>query len=162
MATDMFLKIDGIPGESTDKAHTEWIEIESWSFGASQPSAGSASTGGARTAQRVDFTDINVVKGVDKASADILFCCANGKHIKEVKIEVCRASESKEKYYEIVMTDVIISNYSNAQSTGGIPNEQVSFNPGRIEWIYTEMDHGTGKPKGPIQHHWSLTENKGG
>jgi len=31
MAVDVFLKIDGIPGESTDDKHKEWIEILSYS-----------------------------------------------------------------------------------------------------------------------------------
>lgn len=31
MATDFFLKIDGIPGESKDKTHKDEIDIMSWS-----------------------------------------------------------------------------------------------------------------------------------
>ena len=163
MAGDMFLYIDGIKGESTDDAHKEWIELESWSFGMNQRSSGSAkSTGGARTAERVDISDIVVTKQIDKASAPLAFHCANGKHIKEVKIEVCRASEKKEKYYEILMNDVLVSSVQPSQATGSIPTESISFDPGRIEWIYVEMDHKTGKPKGPIQHHWDMTANKGG
>ena len=33
MAVDMFLKIDGVDGESTDSAHDKWIEILSYSHG---------------------------------------------------------------------------------------------------------------------------------
>ena len=29
MAFDAFIKIDGIPGESTDEKHKEWIEVGS-------------------------------------------------------------------------------------------------------------------------------------
>ncbi|MGH2589037.1 MAG: type VI secretion system tube protein Hcp [Dehalococcoidia bacterium] len=33
-AFDTFAKLGDIRGESTDKDHKDWIEIESWSFGA--------------------------------------------------------------------------------------------------------------------------------
>ncbi len=45
MASDMFLKIDGIPGESTDKAHANEIEVLSFSWGIQQQRSGSASSG---------------------------------------------------------------------------------------------------------------------
>ena len=37
MAVDMFLKIDGIPGESTDASHKDEIDIFSYTWGESQP-----------------------------------------------------------------------------------------------------------------------------
>ena len=45
MAFDAFLKVDGIPGESTDDKHKDWIEVLSFNHGVSQPAGGS---GGAR------------------------------------------------------------------------------------------------------------------
>lgn len=47
MAFDAFLKIDGIPGESTDDKHKEWIEIASYRQGVSQPASATASSVGA-------------------------------------------------------------------------------------------------------------------
>ncbi len=37
MAFDAFLKIDGIPGESTDDKHKDWIEVLSYGVGIQQP-----------------------------------------------------------------------------------------------------------------------------
>jgi type VI secretion system secreted protein Hcp len=37
MAVDLFLKIDGIQGESTDASHTDETDILSYSWGESQP-----------------------------------------------------------------------------------------------------------------------------
>ena len=67
MATDAFLKIDGIDGESTDKKHKNWIEILSYSHGMSQPSSIASGTGGL-TAERVSMSDFSVMKVLDKAS----------------------------------------------------------------------------------------------
>ena len=164
MAFDCFLKVDQVDGESTDDKHKQWIEILSYSHGVSQPSSGSASSGGGRSAERCDHQDFSVVKTLDKTSPKLnLFCC-NGTHIRTVKLELCRASESKEKYMEYLMSDVIVSSVRpGGTSQGGeaLPLEEVSFNYGKIEWIYVETDHKTGKPAGSVQTHWDLVSNKG-
>ena len=70
MAFDAFIKIDGIPGESTDDKHKDWIEILSFHWGVSQPSSGGRSTGGAASAERCNHTDFSIVHTLDKASAN--------------------------------------------------------------------------------------------
>ena len=55
MAFDAFMKVDGIDSESTDDKHKGWIEILSFSFGVAQNTSGSASSGGARSAERADI-----------------------------------------------------------------------------------------------------------
>ena len=165
MAFDCFLKIDGVDGESTDDKHKMWIELLSFSHGVSQPSSGAVSSGGARSAERCDHQDFSVVKTLDKASPKLnLFCC-NGKHIANVKVELCRATENKEKYMEYKMTDVIVASVrpgGSAQGGEALPLEEVSFNYGKITWNYIETDHKTGKPGGNLETHWDLVTNKGG
>ena len=165
MAFDAFLKIDGVPGESTASKHKDWIEILSYSTGVSQLGSGSASSGGARSAERANLQDFSIVKTLDKASPKLnLFCC-NGTHIKEVVVTLHRATGDKQKYMEYKMSDVIVSSVRPGGSAKGgeaLPLEEVSFNYGKIEWIYTETDHQTGKPKGDVKGHWDLVTNKGG
>jgi type VI secretion system secreted protein Hcp len=165
MAFDCFLKIDNLPGESTDDKHKDWIEILSYSHGLSQPGSGSVSSGGGRSAERCDHQDFSVVKVLDKASAKLALFCCNGTHIAKIKMELCRASGDKTKYMEYVLSDVIVSSYRPGGSSQGgetLPLEEVSFNYGKIEWGYTETDHATGKPKGDVKAHWDLKVNKGG
>ena len=52
MPFDAFLKLDGIPGESQDDKHKEWIELHSFSMGIAQTAGGQRSTTGAATAGR--------------------------------------------------------------------------------------------------------------
>ena len=165
MAFDAFLKIDGIPGESTDDKHKDWIEILSYSHGLSQPAAGARSTGGAASAERCNHQDFSIVKVLDKASPKLALYCCNGTHIKSVKLELCRATGDKQKYMEYLMSDVIVSSVrpgGSAQGGETLPLEEVSFNYGKIEWSYTETDHQTGKPKGDVKAHWDLVHNRGG
>lgn len=165
MAFDTFLKISTIPGECTDDKHKDWIEILSYSCGVSQPSSGSRSTGGAASAERCNHQDFSIVKVLDKASPKLFLALCKGEHIPSVKLELCRATGDKQKYMEYTMGDVIVSSMhpgGSAQGSESLPLEQVSFNYGKIEWVYTETDHATGRPKGDVKANWSLVANKGG
>lgn len=164
MAFDAFIKISTIPGESTDDKHKDWIEVLSYSWGVSQMSSGSSSSGGARSAERCNHQDFSVVHTLDKAAPKLFLACCKGEHIPEVKIELCRATGDKTKYMEYKLTDVIISSVvpSGAAKSGeSLPTEQISFNYSKIELIYTETDNKTGKPKGDVKASWDLSTNKG-
>lgn len=165
MAFDAFLKIDGIPGESTDSKHKDQIEVLSYHTGASQPSSGSSSSGGARSAERVNLSDFSIVKTLDKASPKLFLHCCNGQHIKEVTLALFRATGDKAKYMEYKLSDVLVSSFRPGGSSGSgesLPLEEVSFNYGKIELIYTATDQKTGKAAGDVKSHWSAVENKGG
>ncbi len=162
---DSFIKIQDIPGESTDDKHADWIEILSFSHGVSQPGSGSVSSGGSRTAERCEHQDFSIVKTLDKATPKLNLYCCNGTHIPEIVVELCRAGGDKQKYMEYKMTDVIISSVRPGGSAKGgdnLPLEEVTFTYGKIDWTYTETDHKTGAPKGDVSTHWNLHTNTGG
>jgi type VI secretion system secreted protein Hcp len=160
---DAFVKIEGIPGESTDAKHSTWIEVLSFHWGINQPASLSRSSAGSRSAERVNHDDFSIVKAIDKATPKIFEKCCTGEHIKEIKLELCRATGDKQKYMEYLLKDVIIA----SQSPGGaakdaetIPLEEVKFSYGEINLTYTETDHQTGKPKGDVKAGWSLVKNQ--
>jgi type VI secretion system secreted protein Hcp len=163
MAGDMFLKIQTIDGESTDAAHKDWIEISSFSWGLTQKTSGSGSSGGARSAERADHSDFNVMKTMDKATPKIALALLKGEHIPEVIVSLHRAVGDKQKYMEYKMSDVMISSYqeSGASGASALPMESLSFNYGKIECIYTCTDHKTGKPAGDVKSTWDVTKNDG-
>jgi type VI secretion system secreted protein Hcp len=166
MGFDCFLKIEGIPGESTDDKHKDQIEILSYSHGVKQASSGSASTAGGRGSQRCDHEDFTIVHDIDKSSPKLALFCCNGKHIPSIVMEICRATGDKQKYMEYKLSDAIVSSVrpagSSKEEKQTIPLEQVSFSYGKIEWTYTATDHKTGKAAGDVKAHWDLTANKGG
>ena len=79
MPTDIFMKINGIQGESRDKHHKDEIEVLSWSWGLSNQ-ATAPSAGGGAGAGKVKFQDISFTHLVDKASPNLMLSCASGKH----------------------------------------------------------------------------------
>ncbi|MHC1742010.1 MAG: Hcp family type VI secretion system effector [Syntrophobacteraceae bacterium] len=164
MAFDAFIKIDGIPGESTDDKHKDWIEVLSYSWGVSQPKSASASTAGGASAERADFQDFSIVKALDKASPKIALACAGGKHVKEVKLELCRAGGDKVKYMEYKMTNCIITSCRRGGAAQGgetLPLEEVGFDYGKIEWTYTQQKREDGSGGGQVAANWDLQANKG-
>jgi len=161
MAVDMFMQIEGIPGESTDEAHAEWMELLSYSHGLSQPVSGSSGTGG-RTGGRADFQDFTVVKTIDCGSPDLAIYCASGKHIPSIVIELCLATEDKHTFMKFEMSDVIVSSVSQDGSSDMSevrPTEVVTFAYGKLVWEYTPVDQ-TGAAGAASTRTWNLETNK--
>jgi len=160
MAFDAFLKIEGIPGESTDDKHKDWIEVLSYSWGVTQGASASASTSGGATHQRADFQDFMISKTLDKASPKLALACADGTHVKTVTLELCRAGGDKVKYMEYKMTNCIVSSAGVGGGAGGEPTENVTFNYGKIEWTYTQQKRADGSGGGQVAAGWNLEANK--
>lgn len=161
MAFDAFLKIDGIPGESTDDKHKDWIEIASFAHSLDQPASATASSAGGATAERVNHSTFDFVHLLDKASPKLYEACCTGKHIKEVTFELCRAGGDKMKYMEIKLEQVLISRVAPHGAQGeDFPKEQVSMSYGKIKWTYTQQKRADGAGGGNVSAGWDLTANK--
>lgn len=160
MAFDAFIKIDGIPGESTDSKHKNEIELESFSWGVSQ-SGVSGGRGGGMSAGKASFTDFSVVKIVDKASAALFGACATGKHNKEVIVTLRRAGGDQMDYLVYKFTDVMITNYqaAGAPGGGGLPTESISFNYSKLQIDYTVMNE-KGQAAGKVGFTYDLKQSK--
>ena len=163
MAFDSFIKIDGIPGESLDDKHKDWIEVLSFDHMMDQPASATASSAGGATAERVNHGTFNFVHHLDKASPKLYEACCTGKHIKEVTFELCRAGGDKLKYMEIKMEQVLVSSVTKAGSStgeGSFPSESVSLSYGKIKWTYTQQKRQDGTGGGNVSAGWDLTANK--
>lgn len=162
-AYDCFLKIDGIPGESTDDKHKDWIQIVSYSFGETQSQSATRTTAGGAAAQRVAMQDFKFTKITDKASPMLFLACANGRFIKEVKLEVSRAGGDKLKFLEIKLENVVVSSFVNLGNSGSalsVPMEEISLNFGKIKITYTTQKRADGSGGGNVEAGWDLQMNK--
>jgi len=158
-AVDYFLKIEGIDGESTDKAHIKWIEVDSFSFGASQ--TGSFSAGGGGGAGKVQFQDFHFTSRVSKASPNMFLKCATGEHIKEGTISCRKAGGDQQKDFMFIkMTDVMVTSYQTGGSGNVVPTDQVSLNFTKIEFSYAPQDPTTGQLLPAVITGWDLKANK--
>jgi len=159
MAADMFLKMDGIEGESSDDKHKNEIEVESFSWGVTQ--TGTFAFGGGGGAGKAQFNDFHFVTNTSKASPKLFLACATGEHIKDATLSVRKSgSDSKQDYLFIKMTDVLVSSYQTGGSQGGgNPVDQVSLNFAKIEYSFKPQ-----KPDGSLDAAivagWDLKLNK--
>ena len=161
MAFDAFIKIDGIPGESSDAKHAEWVEIVSFSHSMDQPASATASSAGGATAERVNHSTFNFTHLLDKASPKLYEACCTGKHIKEVTLELCRSGGDKVKYMEIKLEQVLISSIAPTGSADtDFPREAVKLSYGKIKWTYTQQKRADGAGGGNVSAGWDLTTNK--
>jgi type VI secretion system secreted protein Hcp len=157
MAVDMFLKLDGIKGESQDHKHKDEIHIESFSWGMSQ--TGASATGGGGGAGKVAVHDISITKFVDKASPALMLNCCGGKHIKEGLITVRKAGEKPVEYLKIKLNDIIVSGVQAAGHGSDLLTENVTLNFAKFHVEYTEQAaDGTGKPGGEMG--WDVKANQ--
>ena len=155
LAVDMFLKVDGIKGESTARGgHEDWIEIESFGWGESRPSGG---TGQGRRRSSASFSDVSVVKGVDAASPHLFQACATGKHYSSATLVIRKAGEPFD-YFSIRLQDVRVSSVKLSHSEKrDVPMEEITLTYGKITWSYDPQDAKGGK----VETGWDLMANKG-
>ena len=158
MAVDMFLKIDGIKGESFDDKHKDEIDVLGWSWGSSQ--SGTTHTGGGGGAGKVNVQDISFTKYVDKATPMLLKACCNGQHIKEVNLVVRKAGEKPLEYLKIKLSDCLVSSLSTG-GTGGQDRltENISINFGKFQMTYTAQD-AMGAAAGEVPFAFDVKANK--
>jgi len=94
-SVDYYLKLDGIPGESTDSKHKGEIDLESWGWG--QTNAGTHGGGSGGGAGKVNMHDFNFTMKINKASPKLFLACATGQHIKEALLTCRRAGKEQQE-----------------------------------------------------------------
>jgi type VI secretion system secreted protein Hcp len=160
MAFDAFIKIKDIDGESTDGKHQGWIEVTAYSHGVNQSVSSTASSAGGASSERANFHDFSFTKQLDIASPPLALACADGTHIDEIIVELCRAGTEKVKFMEYKLTNCLITGVNTTGSGGGdLPTEAVTIAYGKINWAYVKQDRQGGKAAGNMAAGWDLQKN---
>jgi len=158
-AVDYYLKIEGVDGESADSKHKGSIDIESFSWGASQ--GGSFSSGGGGGAGKVSMQDFHFVMKVNKASPKLMLACATGQHIKKAVLIARKAGKDQQEYMKVTMSDILVSSFQTGGSEGSntLPTDQISLNFAKIEFEYKEQK-ADGTLGGSIKAGYDVKANK--
>lgn len=182
---DMFLRIDGIPGESIDEAHEKWIDLLSFNQGMEQSMT---YVGGTR------FKEVEVLKAIDKASPKLYEALNTGEVIASLEIEIVNP-DNKTAVMKVILEDVMVTSIetgltifkdwgsaspiiyqsvdiSSPQISKASPIlakplafghdarhlEEVTFSFKKIQWIYTYTD--AGGQSQTVTSGWDLVQNK--
>lgn len=156
---DYFLKIDGIPGESTDAKHKNEIDVLSFSFGESQ--TGTFAFGGGGGSGKVQMQDFHFVMNINKASPKLFLACATGEHIKSAILTARKAGKEQQEYLKVTMSDLLVSSFQTNGSGGSdpLPMESIALNFSEIEIEYKDQT-AQGGLGGSTKAKYSLKENK--
>ena len=153
-AVDMFLKIEGVDGESKDKTHGKEIDVLSLSWSTAMQSSRAGGAG------KVSAEELAITKYIDKATPKLFEALASGQHVAEAKIVVRNAGGNPVEYLKYTLKDIMVSSYSTSGSSGeDRPTESISFNYGKIEVEYTELN-ADGTPGKVTVRGWDVTKKQ--
>jgi type VI secretion system secreted protein Hcp len=159
MSGDIFLKLDGIEGESADSKHKGEMQLETFSWGESNATSFTHGTGGG--VGKVHMQDIHFTKVIDKGSPNLMLACASGKHIASGMITFRKAGEEQQEFLKIKLTDVMVASITLQDHSAGatLPHESVALSFGKIEMEYKPQKK-DGQLDGAVPFGWDIKENK--
>jgi type VI secretion system secreted protein Hcp len=158
-ADDIFIKIDGIEGESRVAKFEGMIQAHSWNWGMDQ--SASLAYAESRTGAKVNVRELSFTHYLDKATPLLMQYCASGRPLRGVYLYVRRSGKSTSPYVVLKLTDVFVSNVTVGGVSSAEPMvEEVSLRFSKFQFSYQPMDE-MGTARGAaIQTGWDIAANK--
>ena len=140
-ASNIFLQLDGIAGESIDARHKDQIDILSYSLGLTNPANTGSSSGAGTSAGRLACGALVLTKFLDKSSPPLIAAVASGKHIKSGKLSfTATGPKGGVDYYVVSLTDVVVSAVQQSEASGSPKvTDQVSFSVAKYAFEYQQV-----------------------
>jgi type VI secretion system secreted protein Hcp len=134
-ASNMFLRLDGIPGESTIDKHANEIDLLSWSWG---ETTGTAKNKGLLPTGCI--TDLNIVKNLDIATPLLIVGALTGAVIPTGTLAVAVFGEKVTDFFIMTMTNVTITSYRTGGSVGDLHLvENITLHFERMDGVYKKQ-----------------------
>jgi type VI secretion system secreted protein Hcp len=169
---EIFLKLDGIDGESTVVGHEKAIVVLSYEQGIDRPPA--PTMGGGGSSGRPNFSGVRFRKAVDTGSIPILLACTTGSHIKDARFTF-RHPGTGFDFYKVTFDDVAVvqivqragvgvqypisfATLSAGDDDAGVLDE-VTLAYTKIRWEYVPQKP-DGSPGSPIKGGWDIQLGK--
>jgi type VI protein secretion system component Hcp len=150
---NVYLKLDGICGDSKADRFANWIELAGVEFDVANSAL--SAQGGAGAASKAVMDHLTVSKKYyDCSSVPLMMSSLSGKHIKNGQIAFVTQSTEPITILKIDITDVSIAEYQFNNMY-----ETVALSVGTIDFSYTSIDDKGGK-KLPIEGGWDFKANK--
>jgi type VI secretion system secreted protein Hcp len=147
MSTDLYLQLDGIPGDSTARGHEGWIPLTAVDWSMSQTaSAGRGVVGGAG-AGRVNFGALSVAGWLGRATPRVLDACARGIHLRRAVLEAVDPGESPRVSARWELEEVIVSALAVAGAGATLADStSLTYARIRLTTFAQDPDGGAGQP----------------
>jgi type VI secretion system secreted protein Hcp len=140
-AVDMFLKVDGVTGESQDDKHKGEIDVLAWSWG---QSVGAITSRGARP--DVCIQNLSLTKFIDSASPDLIMKNLIGEVTRTAVLTIERPGTigTPAAYLRLTLRNVTVTSYSTGGSGGEDRlTENVTLKFESMQGVYTPPNSAT-------------------
>jgi type VI secretion system secreted protein Hcp len=148
---DIFLKVDGIQGESTDRTHRNEIIISSFDW--MEAMQGTVSDAGAG---QLIWSDFNFTMVTNKASPEIFLAVAKGTIIPSAKLTVRTSGGTQIEFLTWEFKDVRFTFFSESGTTSDRPVEDFGIAFSWMRMNYTQI-RPNGSAGGTISEEWPVT-----
>jgi len=157
MAVDAFLKIDNIPGESQDNQFKNYVEVQSFSWGATQTAH---VQGGGLAAGKATLSDLSIMKLFDKSSPKLFGALTTGTHIANILLSLRKGGGGASGGYTYLTYKLENAIVTGAHVSGGteIPTESYSFAYQKITVEYS-MQGANGAVTSTGPNSWDVATN---
>jgi type VI protein secretion system component Hcp len=165
-ATDYFMKLHpngsdpAIKGEAVDNQYKEWIQVESFSWGAENVATIGSATSGAG-AGKTKLNELTVEKAVDSTSPAIFQRLAQGRHFAAVEIVARKAggtATAPSTHPRWLFQMAFVSSQKQSGSGGDdVPQEELTFAYGAIS--QKQFRPGVAAASGTVFGNWSQVLN---
>ncbi|NUP96432.1 MAG: type VI secretion system tube protein Hcp [Planctomycetaceae bacterium] len=126
----IYIQIEGVEGTVTEEKHDKWIEVHNCNFSTLRHVEATAGKVADRANNKPTFSEVAVSKNYDAASPKLFAWTTKGE---TKKVTIHFTKDDNNTFVEIILTDVLCSNYTFSGLNMGDPSETLSFNFTKIE-----------------------------
>lgn len=126
----VFIKFDGVDGESNDVNHQAYSHVLSWSWGS------------IATKKSTCVKDFQLVKEVDKSSPVLLMDLVQGKHYPSARVAVTTNNSDQVRFDYIILDfkNVKLTSHTTTSNEENRPIESISLSFDEVIYTYIELD----------------------
>ena len=140
----IYMKYASIKGPVTTDGFKDWIELESFHWGAARHIGTAARGATSREHSEPTISEVTVTKRTDIASPKLFLDSVAGKLDSKVEIKFTTTTKGKvETFLTYKLENTGVSNYS-LSSGGDMPMESLSLNFTKITYTFKGTDPGIG------------------
>ena len=163
MALQMYMKMDGVLGDSKSYKHKGWADVLSWNWGMTSNRKLANDIDGDKTS----LNELSIIKSIGVDSANIRLLYAQGKIIPSVELSITPSVGKREvqtKYVYIKMEDVLIKSIVTGGSTeDAFFKEHITLLFDRIRFEYSldavSLDDSPSDTDNDFDFEWNVPGN---
>ncbi|MCD9020254.1 Hcp family type VI secretion system effector [Cohnella silvisoli] len=151
---NVYLKLDGITGDSTVRNYENWIVLSGVQFDVTNSTPNAGASGGGAVGGKAVLNNFTVTKKTDSSSIPLFLATVSGTSIKRGQFVFVPNGESAAPFLTIDLTAVNVTGYdfNNVYET-----IQLKFDSIKMSYSPTNLNGGKNPP---ISGSWSFFQNK--